>query len=122
MIVANEINYSSLIQIHNKKIVKPTVKLNCWIIEQLKLNFIGVTTAVSLLDDVNWHGCQKRKYFDVGNGFFRWKSFGHATTKTSGLHEMQSAVATRIEFESHKIGINKRSFINFTFHASFRLT
>lgn len=70
MIVANEINYSSLIQIHNKKIVKPTVKLNCWIIEQLKLNFIGVTTAVSLLDDVNWHGCQKRKYFDVGNGFF----------------------------------------------------
>lgn len=52
---------------------------------------------------------------------FRWKSFGHANNETSGLHEMQSAVATRIEFESHKIGINKRSFINFTFHASFRL-
>lgn len=74
-----------------------------------ELKFIKVSALKLQMMSIVGHetNLEISKYFDAGI-FFRWKSIGSGTIS---LHEMQNAMG--IEFENHKIGINKRNFINF---------
>lgn len=78
-------------------------------------------TVVNLdtLDKPKMNVSRKRKYFDVKISVFSvkitWSCQSENTAKTNLI--ARDANATRIVFENHKIGINKRSFKKIFFSA-----